>query len=143
MRILSLALAAVLFLAPGAEAQDVLPATTQWDVEWRNPDGYFYTADFRLLVAGSNVTGVCTWTLRASPRAEEQGKVGLTGVEYVEGTYDAQGGTLFFNGLRLEDPNAVLGMDQYRLLVSPGAARMAGMTSNGGSWTGELKGARK
>ncbi len=144
MRMLALALAAaVLPLARTAEAQVVLPATTHWDIEWRNPEGHFYTADLLLQTTGNKVEGAFTWTLRASPRAEEQGKIGLTGVERFQGIYDVHSGTLIFDGLTLEDPNTILGLDQYRLLVSPGARRILGMTSHGGAWTGELKGERR
>jgi hypothetical protein len=144
MRTLSLVLASmVLPLLGRAEAQITLPATTNWDVEWRNPEGHVYTAEMELEVTGSNVEGFFNWTLRASPRAEERAKIGLTGVEYIRGTYDPDCGLLLLEGKTLDDPNRILGMDQYRIVVSPDVLRLAGMTGHGGEWTGEMKGNRR
>ena len=144
MRTFYFALAAlVLPVLVEAQAPTKLPAASVWDVEWRDPEGHFYSGELQLQVLGGKVQGFFTWTLRASPSAEEQAKLGLTGTEHITGSYDSDCGILTFEGYRLEDPNGILGMDQYRLVVDPDGMRVGGLTSHGATWMGELKGGRR
>ena len=77
------------------------------------------------------------------PSAEEQGKLGLTGTEHITGSYDSDCGILTFEGYRLDDPNGILGLDKYRLVLDPDGMRVGGLTAHGGTWMGELKGGRR
>lgn len=127
-----------------AQAPISLPRETHWDVEWRNPEGHFYTAELRLELQKRRwVEGTLTWTLRASPRAAEQTKLGLTGVEYIQGEYDEKSGLLVFEGVRVEDPNTILGMDKYRLTVDSTGTSITGKTSHGETWAGEFTARRR
>jgi hypothetical protein len=137
----------VLALTPAAavaQSPITLPRLTVWDAEWRNPEGHFYTAVLRLEIQkGRWVEGALTWTLHASPRAEEQAKLGMSGVEYVRGEYHERTGLLEFEGIRLEDPHTILGSDKYQLTVDSTAMGMAGKTSHGGTWAGVFTARRR
>lgn len=138
-------LALVVIPVPCA-AQDLitLPHATTWDVEWKNPEGHLYTGELRIeLQKGRWIEGSILWTLRASPRAEEQGKIGLTGTEYIRGEYQERTGQLTFEGVRLEDPNSILGTDKYQLTVDSTASNLTGKTSHGDTWTGVFTAKRK
>lgn len=145
MQSIGLLLAALALPSVGeAQAPITLPRESHWDVEWRNPEGHFYTADLRLeLQKGRWVEGALTWTLRTSPRADEQAKLGLSGVEYIQGEYNERGGVLVFEGVRLEDTNSVLGMDKYRLTVDSTGTSITGNTSQGGTWAGVFTARRR
>jgi hypothetical protein len=138
-------LATFMLLSSSLAAQTpiTLPSVSRWEVEWHNPEGHYYTAELRLeILKRRSVTGALTWTLRASPRAEELSKIGLSGVERFEGTYDENTGALEFKGVALEDPNTILGMDEYRLTVDSSGRNMTGKTSHGGTWAGEFRAKR-
>lgn len=138
MRSLAFLLTLILLPATGAaQAPIILPRQTHWHVEWRNPEGHFYTAELRLDILKHRwVEGALTWTLRASPRAEEQSRIGRSGVERLRGEYHERTGLLVLEGVRLEDPHTILGMDKYELTVDSTVSRIAGKTSQGGTWAG-------
>ena len=106
-----------------------------WHGDWTSPEGFRYEADMQLTVdKDNNVTGEIHWTLRKSPRSEEQERVGLTGVEHVKGAFAPGARVLRMEGTSLDDPKHILGMDKYRLLLSDDGTRLGGSTSNHGSW---------
>ena len=123
-------------------AQTPTPAGS-WSGTWDSPDGSVYTATVRLTVApDGSVDGAISWMLKDARRADLQPKIGLSGTEYVRGTYDARCRVLAFAGYKLDDPNKILGMDQYQLLLAPNGGGLAGVTANdqgqGATWTGML-----
>ena len=85
------------------------------------------------------VQGQFSWMLVQSPRQEDQAKIGMRGVEHVEGSFDIQTGSLTLRGTRTDDPNHVIGPDVYRLVVSPNGQYIVGMSENGGNWQGRLE----
>ncbi len=110
-----------------------------WHGDWTSPEGFRYEADMQLTVdKDNNVTGEIHWTLRKSPRSEEQEKVGLTGVEHVKGAFAPGARVLRMEGTSLDDPKHILGMDKYRLLLSDDGTRLGGSTSNHDHWNAQL-----
>ena len=133
--------------APGAHGVDKQPklqtetvslAEGAWRGAWSGSD-YMYDAEMVLDVdADGDVAGQIAWTLRASPLADEQEKVGLSAIEYVHGAYVADAGSLTLEGYDREDPHELIGYDSYRLVVSENQSLMVGLTGNNGSWDGFL-----
>jgi hypothetical protein len=112
-----------------------------WRGTWTtgaNP-GYEYQAhlDYTLENSG-RVTGQFGWMLVQSPRHEEQGKIGARAVEYVEGEFDIAAGSLTLRGTRKDDPHSIIGLDVYRLAVSPNGQYIVGVTSDNDTWQGRL-----
>ena len=89
MRFLLACLAFVfaLSIAAPTSAQGFPPGP--WRGVWTNSGQYEYQAelDFTMELSG-RVVGQIRWMLVRSPRHEEQVKIGLRGVEYVEGAFD-------------------------------------------------------
>ena len=101
--------------------------------------GYVYEADAAFAVAPNNtVDGSISWTLRRSPKPEEQAKIGLTGVEHVSGIFLPDSGVLRLEGTSKDDPNIILELDKYRLILSDDASVLGGITWAGGSWEGQI-----
>lgn len=101
--------------------------------------GFLYEATMTLAVGANNaVDGRIDWVLRKSPRAAEQAKVGMTAVEFVRGSYDPRGGVIRLAGYRKDDPNNVIGLDRYHLVVSDNGRVIGGITESQGSWQGSL-----
>jgi hypothetical protein len=111
-----------------------------WTGFWMAPEGYFYTAAMRLETGADNsVRGQITWTLQQSPRKEESSKVGLTGIEYVRGSFDPSSGVLVIEGYEEDDPNTVIGLDRYRLVLAENGIVLGGITWHYGDWKGLIQ----
>ncbi len=140
LRILLIALAFAL-LPLASLAQDSSASTADfagnWKGRWSDAAGYFYSADMQLK-AGSDgaILGKINWTLLESPNADEQGKLGMTGIEFVHGKYDPASRVLTFEGVSKTDPDNILGLDKYKLLLADNGNVMGGITLNNGSWRG-------
>ena len=111
----------------------------RWLGNWTAPEGWVYKADAVLEVDNENkVVGAIQWTLVKSPRPEEQGKLGLTGVEFVRGVFLPEGGVVQMEGWSLDDPHHILGTDKYRLILSDDGSVLGGITYHHGPWTGQI-----
>ena len=120
-----------------AEASTTPEFSGNWQGQWSNPSGYIYSAEMQLSSTGDgNVLGQIHWTLKQSPRAEEQSKIAMTGTEFISGTYDQVNQLLVFKGISKTDPNNILGLDKYKLLLADNGNVMGGITWNNGSWSG-------
>ena len=118
------------------------PAGT-WRGTWDSPNGSVYGAVAQLTVtADGSLDGSITWTLKNTRRADLAPRVGQTGIEYVHGTFDARCRVATFEGYKLDDPQHILGMDHYELILAPNGAGLGGVTGNdegsGDTWTGML-----
>jgi hypothetical protein len=130
---------------PGAEtapfavpAPDLTALRQVWVGEWTSPDSRF-DAEMRLtLTADGRVDGQLAWTLRKSPRPEDQAKLGFTGTEHVWGTYDPRSRTLVLEGYRRDDPHQILGLDKYRLVLADGGQVIGGITWDHATWQGKF-----
>ena len=80
---------ALLVLAASASAQTKppLPASDlagEWRGQWTSPSGYLFAATLSLKVAPDGIAdGRFVWTLKRSPLAEEQRKLGMSATEFV------------------------------------------------------------
>jgi hypothetical protein len=120
--------------APPAEAATRSDVMAAWHGFWTRA-GYVYEADAAFAVAPNNtVDGSINWTVRRSPKPEEQAKIGLTGVEHVSGIFLPDSGVLRLEGTSRDDPNTILGLDKYRLILSDDANVLGGITWGGGTW---------
>jgi hypothetical protein len=132
-------------IIPAPVAAQTVSATEQaemagpWHGRWTAPEGWIYEAAISLRVNGTGATsGEINWTLRKTPRPAEQGKVGMTGVESVRGNYYANTGALILEGYEKNDPNGILGLDKYRLIVSENHRTMAGVTRHHNAWNSQF-----
>ena len=64
-------------------------------------------------------------------------KVGMTGKESVSGEMVGEG-FLVLKGVGKEDPDNIIGLDQYRLALADNGDVIGGITRNSGPWTGQL-----
>ena len=127
-----------LAVTPNLGAQSASPAG-DWTGVWTAPEGWLYAAVFHLeLNSDQTVQGSITWTLKRSPRPEEEAKIGLTGVELVRGNYNNECRTVRLEGYDLDDPNGILGTDRYELILAPTGNSLGGITWHHGPWNGQL-----
>lgn len=116
----------------------------EWSIEGEGPDGYLYTGEATFDVNSSNeIDGQIVWTLEKSPFEDEQSKIGLSGVEYVRGTFNPQTLEVDFTGYKKDDPDQIIGMDHYKLTLSVDGTRLTGKTENYGDWKGLFIATRK
>lgn len=148
MRPILVVLLALIALVPGlspAAAQTEVRSLTAaelsgtWRGQWTSAKGYLYTATLTLSVApDGKAEGRFAWVLRRSPRTEEQAKLDLGATEYVSGSADFAARTVSLNGTRKDDPNTVIGLDRYRLVVSDDLRTLGGISWDHGTWQGQI-----
>jgi hypothetical protein len=145
-------LALALLLALFSIAHSIVPAVAQaekplpgadvsgtWNGQWSSPSGFLFTATLTLKVEpDGRASGNFAWVLRRSPRPEEQAKLGKGGVEYVSGHADTAARTVTLAGTSKDDPDHVLGLDRYRLVLSDDGHVLGGISENHGSWLGQI-----
>ena len=133
-----LTISSLMLLAGTVAGQSPTPAGT-WKGSWNSPDGSVYAATVQLSVAADgSVDGSIDWKMTTAQRADLISKISLHGTEFVRGTFDAHCRVLTMAGYKLDDPHAILGMDQYELILAPNGAGLGGVTANNGAWTGML-----
>jgi hypothetical protein len=123
--------------------EQVLPDSTiaalndVWSGKWTDQIGYLYIAEMHLAVSNDGtVEGEIKWLLKQSPRDYEQAKLGLTGIEFVRGKYNAANRVLSFAGYKKNDPDTILGLDQYKLFLAENEMFIGGITYDNGTWGG-------
>jgi hypothetical protein len=118
--------------------EDRVALAGPWEGEWTG-GGFAYEARMALSVTSDGeVQGSIAWTLRAAPREPESGKVGSSGTEFVRGKFLPDAQLLVLEGHEKEDPDNIIGLDQYRLLVSEARRTMGGLTRHHGPWDGRF-----
>ena len=99
-----LALLVGLLLAGPATAQSEKPLAAAdlsgvWQGQWISSRGFLYTTILTLRVGTDGLaTGSFAWTLRRSPRPEEQSKLGMSATEYVSGRTNTTARTVTLRG---------------------------------------------
>ena len=128
-------------LTPGRLSSQTVTPAGSWSGTWNSPNGSVYSASAQFtLTADGALEGTIRWTLTETRRADLTPKVGQSGTEYVHGTFDARCRVAVFAGYKLDDPQKILGMDHYQLILAPNGQGFGGVTGNdqgkGDTWTG-------
>lgn len=125
------------FTGTKVEAEPTHVLNHRWKGTWTDSEGYLYHAKVKFEVTvESKVKGIISWTLVKSPRHGEQAKLGRTGREFVEGSYDEKTRVLSFAGHKKNDPHNVIGLDRYRLFLAENNKVIGGITWDHGTWRG-------
>ncbi len=144
--VFALAVSSGVFLsvyAEGLSDADRALLTSPWKGYWISPKGFLFTANVRLRIAQNNsVEGEIAWVMERSPREEDKAKLGIGATEYVRGSYDPRARILRLEGYRKDDPNQVIGLDKYHLVLADSNQVLGGITWNHGSWQGLISLAR-
>lgn len=148
MRALVLCLAFLLSFAAPSVAQpsnDAAALYGPWRGIWTGggqPQSVYQGEMALTLGANNRVEGQINWMLVQAPTPDLQVKIGAHGIEYVEGVFDPVTRSLALEGVRLDDPSQILGVDYYRLVIGDNNTVIVGLTRDGDSWTGRLEFAR-
>jgi hypothetical protein len=109
-----------------------------WKGTWTG-NKFGYTAVMTLVVAADGtVAGTINWTLSTVPNSKAEHLVGMTGIENIRGNYNPTAAVLSVAGYSKADPNDIVELDQYLLVVAPNRETMGGLTGEHGAWTGQF-----
>lgn len=118
-------------------ARMAAPYSGSWSGQWSNEKDYIYLADMTLRTAGNGgVEGQIVWTLFMSPLESDDNRIGLTATEFVRGSYDTSSKILTIEGYSKDDPQGIIGLDLYKLILAENGAAMGGITRNNNTWRG-------
>jgi len=119
--------------------------TKYYKGEWTQGNStYVFKAILKLDMDGAKVKGMILWTiatpdtLKAGSVAYYAHKLGKSGIEVVEGSYNARTRDLDFLGLSKIDPDTVLGLDVYSLKISTDGKVIHGKSDANGKGNGYL-----
>jgi hypothetical protein len=112
----------------------------QWQGQWSSPYGTIFSSNLYLESTdrSNGVQGKINWTMKSTPQQSKQSKIGLTAVEYVRGSYNQETRMLTMEGYRKDDPNSIITLDKYRLVLAEDGRSLSGATWNHGGWRGRL-----
>ncbi len=132
-----------LLQAQAAEQKAVDPSG-EWQCKWTSTSGYYFTGLVTLTAKDDGtLSGRIVWTMKKSPRQEEQSKLDLTGTEFIRGTYDFKTRLVLLEGFRKDDPSSVIGLDRYKLIFADNGASLGGLTENHSLWSAFFFAVRK
>ena len=104
----------------------------KWLGQWTNGKGAVYGDELTLRDDGNGrVSGQIVHTVQQTSNPDKLGKIGMTAVEYVAGTYDPKTRMITMKGMRKDDPNKLIILDKYVLSVSADNSTVAGATFGG------------
>lgn len=136
-------LSSPLLQAQSSEQHAVNPSG-EWQCKWTSTSGYYFTGLVTLNAKDDGtITGQIVWTIKKSPRPEEQSKLDITGTEFIRGTYDFKTRLVQFEGYRKDDPSSVIGLDRYKLVFADNGTTLGGLTENHGLWSAIFFATRK
>ena len=119
--------------------------TKQFNGTWTKiTTTYEFDFDLILKVKESNqVEGYFIWKVvhydeyNISSKQYYENKIGMTAKEYVIGTYNHSEAEYILKGYKKEDPNAIIGMDTYKLKIGENG-NIGGTTNANGTWLGRI-----
>lgn len=132
----------ILFFANVAQAQ----LFTHWKGDWTAVgSSYLYTLEMELEANGNwDVQGKMTWTLEKADSSDEtsfqflKSRIGKTAIEFVKGKYNPTTRTYTIKGIKNQDPDFIITLEKYDLLVSEDGYHITGKTDHHGTWEGRV-----
>ena len=106
---------------------------------------YVFEFDLVLKHQGNKVEGYFIWKVveldkHSSWSKDYYGdKIGLTGKEYIRGSWFPSRNMYKFKGYKKEDPHLIIGLDNYELQLDE-LGNIGGKTKTMGSWLGRING---
>jgi len=104
----------------------------RWTGDWNSKTTSF-TAQMNLTDNGAGkFSGEIYWTLRSSTNPKKMYKTGSTATEYVQGTYNPANRSLALSGYRKDDPNDIVVLDKYNLILAENNQSLGGGSKSNG-----------
>lgn len=106
---------------------------------------YVFEFDLILKHQGNKVEGYFIWKViqldenSSFSKNHYKDRIGLTGKEFIRGSWYPSTNSYKFQGYRKEDPHQIIGLDYYELQLDE-FDDIGGKTSTAGSWLGRING---
>lgn len=126
--------------------QNSFAQTAYYKGEWTMVNKHdLYTGLFKIEIKkNGTATGEFVWTYLATDSTSQElldllkGKKGTTGIEYLEGNFSVITNDFYFEGIKKDDPNNILGLDKYHIKLSANKLVIYGSTETAGTNEGLL-----
>ena len=105
-----------------------------WSGDWNSWGSYRtnFTAQMDLTDDGAGkLSGQIVWHLQSSNNPKKIGKVGASATEYVQGVYNSATRSVSLRGVRIDDPNGIVILDRYNLILAENNLTMSGKSKGG------------
>lgn len=107
-----------------------LTPSGSWSGDWNSKTTYF-TATANFTESGGKVSGQIVWTIRRTTNPKKIDKIGTSAVEYVQGAFNPATRMLSLKGYRKDDPNNIVILDRYNLILAEDNQTINGRSING------------
>ncbi|CAN5714498.1 hypothetical protein BH20ACI4_BH20ACI4_14970 [soil metagenome] len=108
-----------------------LSPSGRWKGEWTSPNGNLYIADVNLNDDGANnFSGQIVYTLKQT-KTRATDKSDKSAIEHIEGIFNPITRLLMVKGVRKDDPNNIIILDEYQLILSEDNQVLDGKSKNG------------
>jgi hypothetical protein len=110
-----------------------------WHGSWTRP-GFEFEATLYLQVQNDGAArGRILWKLTKTDDPRFRAKISLSATEYVKGSYDSKTRQLVLEGYDKEDPDRVIGLDAYKLILGQNNDALGGVTrTHQGTWDARI-----
>lgn len=105
-----------------------------WTGDWNSWGSYRtnFSAQMNLTDDGAGkVSGQIVWTLQRTNNPKKIDKVGTSATEDVQGVYNAASRSLALKGVRKDDPNSIVILDRYNLILAENNLMLNGKSKGG------------
>ena len=110
-----------------------------WTGQWTSPKGFVYAATLDIQIRQDGfANGSITWVLKVSPRPEDKARLDKTAIEYITGRTNMTARTMTLGGTRKDDPENLIELDRYKLIISDDGRVLGGLSFNRGDWLGQI-----
>lgn len=142
-----LANAATSFAQSGSSAESTGPLSVEhralsstWTGRWVGGGFVFKARLFLRVSRDDQAEGHIVWTVVSAPQhsTEYRKKIGFKGTEHIRGHYDPATNLLSIKGVRKDDPDNVIGLDTYRLVLTRDHDMLVGVSSHRGKWDASI-----
>ncbi len=105
-----------------------------WSGDWNSWGSYrtYFTAQMSLTDdGGGKVSGYIVWNLQSTNNPKKVDKTGTSATEYVQGVYNPATRSVSLRGVRKDDPNNIVILDAYKLILAENNLTMRGKSKGG------------
>lgn len=109
-----------------------LNPTGRWTGDWTSSKAHYTAVVVLNDTGGGKFTGEIYWTLQRHTNPKKIYKAGATATEYVQGTFNSATRTLNLSGYRKDDPQDIVVLDKYNLILAENNQNLGGGSKSNG-----------
>jgi hypothetical protein len=104
----------------------------RWTGDWTSSKAHYTAVVVLSDSGGGKFGGEIYWTLQRHTNPQKSYKAGATATEYVQGNFNPSTRTIFLSGYRKDDPDNIVVLDKYSLVLGENNLSLGGGSKSNG-----------